>query len=233
MVISFIGIRNFRKLRDVKIDFSNNTTLFVGANNSGKTSAMDALRKFLIKGDGNNFIYNDLTVTNRKAINEIGSRWVVKDSEKPVDLSDWIDIVPTMDIWLEVQNNEFHYVANIIPTLKWKGGKLGVRRCFLPKDIGKLFDDYQEAYYQSRDTESSDKNIDKVKLYPQNLCEFIERHLAQYFEMKAFILDPEKINEEQITDFGFECEEKNPFSGLIKIDMIYAQRGFSDADSSN
>ena len=101
MVISFIGIRNFRKLRDVKIDFSNDTTLFVGANNSGKTSAMDALRKFLIKGDGNKFIYNDLTVTNRKPINEIGSKWVVKDSKKPVDLSDWIDIVPTMDIWIQ------------------------------------------------------------------------------------------------------------------------------------
>lgn len=76
MEISFISIRNFRKLRDVKIDFSNDTTLFVGANNSGKTSAMDALRKFFLKGDGNNFIYNDFTVTNRNPINSIGHEWI-------------------------------------------------------------------------------------------------------------------------------------------------------------
>ncbi len=233
MLISFIGIRNFRKLNDVKIDFSNDTTLFVGANNSGKTSAMDALRKFLIKGDCNNFVYNDLTVTKRKPINEIGTMWVAKDAKKPIDLSAWINIVPTMDIWLEVENNEFHYVSNIIPTLEWEGGKLGVRLCFLPKDIGKLFDDYLNAYSQSRDTERSDKNTNGVKLFPQNLCEFVERYLIQYFEIKSFILDPKKINQVQITDFGCECEEKNPFIGLVKIDMIYAQRGLSDADSSN
>jgi predicted ATP-dependent endonuclease of OLD family len=233
MNISFIGIKNFRKLRDVKIDFSDDTTLFVGANNSGKTSAMDALRKFLLKGDGNNFIYNDFTVTVRKLINNIGNNWVMQEAEKPSGLSDWIDIVPTMDIWLEAENDEFHYVSNIIPTLDWTGGKLGLRLSLFPKDIGKLFDDYREAFYQSRNTENSDKNTDSVKLYPQDLCEFIERHLTQYFEIKTFILDPTKIEEIQDTDFDCECEEKNPMNGLVKIDMIYAQRGLSDADSSN
>ena len=43
MNISFINIKNFRKLTDVKIDFSDDTTLLVGANNSSKTSAMDSL----------------------------------------------------------------------------------------------------------------------------------------------------------------------------------------------
>jgi hypothetical protein len=41
-----------------------------------------------------------------------------------VDLSDWVHIAPTMDVWLEVESNELHYVANIIPTLNWSGGKL-------------------------------------------------------------------------------------------------------------
>ena len=141
MNVSFINIKNFRKLTDVRIDFSDDTTLFVGANNSGKTSAMDALRKFLVKGDGNNFIYNDFTVTVRRLINNIGNNWVMTEAEKPSELSDWLDIVPTMDIWLEVKNNEFHYVSNIIPTLDWTGGKLGIRLSLFPKDIGKLFDD--------------------------------------------------------------------------------------------
>ena len=47
MRIAFVDIRNFRKLKQCHIDFSNETTVFVGANNSGKTSAMDALGKFL------------------------------------------------------------------------------------------------------------------------------------------------------------------------------------------
>ena len=50
MNISSVCIQNFRKLYQCHIDFSNDTTLFVGANNSGKTSAMDALGKFFLAG---------------------------------------------------------------------------------------------------------------------------------------------------------------------------------------
>lgn len=45
MKILTINIQNFRKLLQCRIDFSEKTTIFVGANNSGKTSAMDALER--------------------------------------------------------------------------------------------------------------------------------------------------------------------------------------------
>jgi predicted ATP-dependent endonuclease of OLD family len=227
--IEKIRIVNFRKLKDVQIELSKEKTLFVGANNSGKTSAMDALRKFLIKGDGNNFIYNDLIVSNRRKIIEIGSSWTGTEAQKPIDLSDWVDIVPTMDVWLNVNDDEFHYVAHVIPTLDWAGGTLGVRLSYLPKDIGKLFDDYRTEYNRARETEDGREK----KLYPVTLCDFIERNLAKYFEIKSFILDPQKANEVQVTDFAHECDNKRPFDGLIKIDMIDAQRGLADVDSSN
>jgi predicted ATP-dependent endonuclease of OLD family len=232
MRISTISINNFRKLKNIKIDFSEETTLFVGANNSGKTSAMDALRKFLVKGESNSFIYNDITVTNRKSINLIGDQWVITDSKKPDDLSEWIDIVPSMDVWLDVENDEFHYVASLIPTLEWTGGRLGVRLCYFPKDIGKLFDDYKIAYFQARETEKSNQNS-KIKLKPRNLCEYIDSNLAKYFVVKSYILDPDKADAEQMVDFDNECESAYPFEGIIKIDMIDAQRGLADADSQN
>ncbi len=47
MYIKDIEIGNFRKLKSVRIAVSDETTVFVGANNSGKTSAMLALRYFL------------------------------------------------------------------------------------------------------------------------------------------------------------------------------------------
>jgi predicted ATP-dependent endonuclease of OLD family len=52
MRIAFVEINNFRKLLAVRIDLTENKTLFVGANNSGKTSALLALRRFLVdRGD--------------------------------------------------------------------------------------------------------------------------------------------------------------------------------------
>lgn len=75
MRILEINIQNFRKLLQCHIEVSKKTTLFVGANNSGKTSAMDALGKFLAD---RNFTFNDITISERSAINAIGERWIQK-----------------------------------------------------------------------------------------------------------------------------------------------------------
>ncbi|RYG29124.1 MAG: DUF2813 domain-containing protein, partial [Burkholderiales bacterium] len=73
MHIEFIEVGNFRKLKGVRIDMAEDTTLLVGANNSGKTSAMHALRHFLV--DGGRFSTHDFTLSHWHAINQIGDAW--------------------------------------------------------------------------------------------------------------------------------------------------------------
>lgn len=234
MKITSVNIQNFRKLHRCRIDFSKENTLFVGANNSGKTSAMDALAKFL---SGRSFVFNDLTISNRAEINKIGDVWADKECDKPDDLKKWEAFLPTLDVWLDVESNEIHYVANIIPTLKWRGGKLGIRLVFQPKDISNLFDDYRDAYFAARTTEASGSGEDEtdMRLFPKNLCGFLEEKLTTYFSIKSYILDPEKSDHEQIqpTPYKMECFTDNPLKGIIKIDMIDAQRGFADPDASD
>jgi len=231
MKITSITVQNFRRLLQCRIDISKQTTLFVGANNSGRTSAMDALGKFLA---GRSFDFNDITISNRATINEIGLKWVEKECEQPTDLREWDLIVPKMDIWLEVSRNEIHYVADIIPTLKWRGGGLGVRLAFFPKDISKLFSEYRETYFAARTTESINTEGDNAfSLFPKDLCTFLEKKLALYFSVKSYILDPShpEVDSPQSTPFETECLTDNPLKGIIKVDMINAQRGFSDPDN--
>ena len=233
MKISSIYIQNFRKLLKCHIDFSKETTLFVGANNSGKTSAMDVLGKFLA---GRGFVFNDITISNRTAINEIGTEWIDPECKMPEDLLKWEPVLPQMDIWLEVSRSEIYYVANIIPTLKWRGGKLGVRLSFLPKNISQLFADYREAYFAARTTEAAKSGASTtITLFPKALCDFLEGKLASYFSIKSYILDPSQSDADppQPTPFGMECFTDNPLKGIIKVDMIDAQRGFSDPDASS
>lgn len=232
MKILTINIQNFRKLLQCRIDVSENTTIFVGANNSGKTSAMDALGKFL---SDRRFTFNDITISKRTAINKIGYEWIQEKCEKPVDLTKWDSIIPKMDIWLDVPRNEIHYVADIIPTLKWRGGKLGVRLALLPKDVAKLFTEYREAYLAARQTENAQtkERKDSIHLYPQELCDFLEKNLSVYFSIKTFILNPTQIDFDnpQMTPFEMECFTERPLKGIIKVDMIDAQRGFADPDN--
>lgn len=235
MKILTINIQNFRKLLQCRIDFSEKTTLFVGANNSGKTSAMDALGKFL---SDRKFTFNDITISKRIAINAIGDAWVQEKCEEPKDLMEWDPIIPKMDIWLDVPRNEIHYVADIIPTLKWRGGKLGVRLAFLPKDIAKIFADYREAFFAARQTEKaqSKKKTGKngnIHLYPKDLCEYLDKNFNALFVIKTFILNPEHedFDKPQVTPFEMECFTDRPLKGIVKVDMIDAQRGFADPDN--
>jgi hypothetical protein len=69
MYIKHFEIDNFRKLKTVRVDFAKDKTVFVGANNSGKTSAMVALRRFLV--DSSSFSINDLTLSNWKTLNSL------------------------------------------------------------------------------------------------------------------------------------------------------------------
>lgn len=129
-----------------------------------------------------------------------------------------------------------HYVADIIPTLKWRGGRLGVRLALFPKDIEKLFAEYREAYFAARITEKANtKNSDTFNLFPKDLCEFLGKKLNIYFSIKAYILDPAYSGSDlpQPTLFELECLTDNPLKGIVKVDMINAQRGFSDPDNAD
>lgn len=195
---------------------------------------MDALGKFLA---GRGFVFNDFTISNRSAINAIGEEWIAEKCKMPEDLVKWDNLVPMMDVWLEVEHSEIHYVASIIPTLKWRGGKLGVRLAFQPKDISKLFAEYREAYSAARTTEAVGRGKDAVhiNLYPKDLCDFLDKKLTAYFSIKSYVLDPKKSLAEppQSTPYSMECFTDNPLKGIIRIDMIDAQRGFSDPDSAD
>jgi len=227
--ISSIHIQNFKKLYCCKIDFSKDTTLFVGANNSGKTSAMDALCKFLA---GRPFVFNDFTISNRELINKIGAQWEILDCEKPESISNWSNLIPSMDVWLDISLQDIHHVVSIIPTLNWRGGLLGVRLLFQPQKIEILFTEYREAFFAARETEKKNASKEAIQLFPKNLCDFLERKLSTYFTIKSYILDPSKAADPspQETAFEMECLTDNPLKGIVRINMISAQRGFSDTD---
>ena len=146
MRIAHLEIANFRKLYSVRIELTDKTTLLVGANNSGKTSAIQALRRFLVK-KGKGFRMQDFTLAHWSAIDDIGKAWEAATDDKPVELDSilWAPLLPMLDIWLSVENNELHHVSALLPSLDWTGGLLGVRLCLRPKDLEVLYREYRIA----------------------------------------------------------------------------------------
>lgn len=230
MKIDFVRIKNFRKLKNCKIEFSDKETIFVGANNSGKTTAMDALITFLEKKD---FKTQDFTITNWNELKIIAENWVTKetldDDDKSIKLLE--PHLPSLDLWFNVDISELRYVSHIIPTLDWNGGLIGLRLILQPKNIESLVEEYILA--RKKVIDLSTKSGKAVELWPMNFWQFCDKKLNTLFEIKSYLLDPDKYDEDQeLSDQNIELEG-NPLNGLIKIHTINAQRGFSDVNSDN
>jgi predicted ATP-dependent endonuclease of OLD family len=253
MQINLVEIQNFRKLKSIRIGFAPETTLFVGANNSGKTSAMVAMRLFLLTRNQAKFSPTDFTLSNWSKINEIGERWEKATEVPDFDLSlrnEWEPILPAIDVWIGARADEIHYISHLLPTLKWSGELIGVRLRFEPVKLEALYQEYvaarstsqttmAEATAQRKTGSSSDFS---VRLWPSNLQEFLSHRnrLHTHFNVTSYILDHKLLVEPeagtakpQTLPEQAESLGKNPFEGLIRIDDIDAQRGFSDLGGSS
>jgi predicted ATP-dependent endonuclease of OLD family len=243
MRIEFVEIANFRKLRSAHVSFSKESTVFVGANNSGKTSAMVALRYFLVPREQSSFTLNDFTLSGWPTIDAAGLAWEqAKEANAPLPEPKLDDVLPFLDVWLHVDDTEVHYVRKILPTLEWTGGRLGVRLRLEPDDSSKFQAEYlaaradakaiQQAGAQ-RDDAAAAGPYEPAALWPENLTRFMERRLATYFRVKSYVLDPTKCvapehgaAKPQVLPNDSEPLDSDPFKGLIRIDEISAQRGF-------
>jgi predicted ATP-dependent endonuclease of OLD family len=242
MHISFIEIQNFRKLKSVRLDFSDRITLCVGANNSGKTSAMVALGHFLI--NPKRFTTNDFTLSDWRIFNDIGAQWEKRDltGDERAAITELESVLPTLDLWMEVNDSQIHYARELLPSLDWKGEQLGVRLRFEPKSVPEL----AKAYVAARQVAIATKEAASkagpsgasfaVRLWPHDMRAFLERKLHSHFELRYYLLDPTQVRapvngmaRPQSLPSGSEPLERNPLRGLIRIDEISAQRGLGDS----
>lgn len=239
MNITFFEIQNFRKLKACRVKIAQQETIFVGANNSGKTSAMDALILFLKQSRRKAFATTDFTLSNWSSLNHLGAQWIAAadDEEPELAVDHLLPLLPCIDVWLTADEKDLHRVVHLLPTLDWTPEEsLGVRLVFAPKNMEQLYKDFRGAYKSARTAESaSAKSESPLTLWPKSLRDFLDRQLHSQFEVQSYILDPTQcqdpvqgVAKPQSLPTHSDPLKKDPFDGLIKINVITAQRGFSD-----
>lgn len=86
MKISKVEIKNFRLLKDVRLDLEDELSLVIGKNNCGKTSLLLLLDRFLGKGAAS-FAYEDLNLDIGRALTDwIASADAAQNKPKDVDI---------------------------------------------------------------------------------------------------------------------------------------------------
>lgn len=258
MRIDFIEIRNFRRLIATRIDMAQGTTLLVGANNSGKTSAITALRYFLLQQKA--FSVNDVPISKWEHIDELGELFGNSDDPDSDIHPKWADVLPSLDVWLKVQEEEIHHVAHLIPTLDWRPDDgIGVRLQLAPRDSQDLLESFSKAKRAATDLlarraagrfADADRSVDdstgdvksetpmrsEFALWPKGLVDYLRKHMGDStMEIKAYILDPAAkkapvngVAQPQPLSADTEVLDGHPLAGLIRVDEVPAHRGLSD-----
>lgn len=107
MHIKSFRVENFRRLNDVRIDLDLETSTFVGANNSGKTSATHVFQLFLGKTRAEFQIY-DFSADCWAQFNSFDPQTENPDADLPRI---------TLDLWLDVDDENAHRVVDLLPGL--------------------------------------------------------------------------------------------------------------------
>lgn len=215
MKLTHFNIKNFRRLEDVQIDLDDGETVFVGPNNSGKTSATIIFKYFL---KGTEFRIHDFSVSKIREIDQFGSEENKDDISLPsIDLDLWFKIDPEI---------EFGRVFSLLPSTLSDIDEVGIRMSFGAKrdDINILVSAYEEA--------KSLKKVGAVVYEEFTLSRFLNSHgrLKRFFQLNYYVL--ENSCSDAIVSSLEPSEASRVLSSLLRIDFVDAQRNIDDQEAS-
>lgn len=208
MRLGSISIRNFRRLNDVSVDFESKETVFVGPNNSGKTSATAAIRSFL----GNReFKIHDFSIL---AITSIDAYDPGNESSLPqIELDLWFHIDP--------DSIAFGRVFGLATSLSADFSEIGMRCAFAVDDAAELWKHYDAAFPTKEDG---------TRKRPLSFFLGMEGNLKKYFGIKVSSL--EKLEQEFVATPLSAQEGKKLLNSLLRVDFVDAQRNIDDENAA-
>lgn len=220
-------LRNFRRLRDVHVELASDISIFVGANNSGKTSATQAMQMFL-SGGRDAFSLYDFSSHVWPVLDEIGEReGEIADVEFPT---------VSLDLWFEVGAEDLYLVIPILPSTAWAGTLVGVRVEFAPKNIAELIQNYRAARDDGRTKAAAlVGGAGDYVPWPKSLSAYLLEELRREYELRYFVLDHAQFDAKfqpvegyQPLPLGDEPGGAAVLKSLIKVDFLNAQRHLAD-----
>ncbi|QJT18064.1 ATP-dependent endonuclease [Aeromonas sp. 1805] len=231
MHLHSLVFKNFRRLKNARIDFANDLTIFVGANNSGKTSATHAIELFL-SGGKDKFTVHDFCA----------SCWA--DFENfPVEGSADAKVefpAISLDVWISVDADNLYRVVELLPRAAWEGSLVGLRIEFAAKDAAQTLANFRaKAAEAAKFAKTKEKDGQDYKPWPRNMRDYLSRELKNEYGLRYFILDEAQLKAETADAANTpkeiigdtERSGHTVINSLIKVDFLSAQRHLSDGNA--
>ncbi|MBT3552422.1 MAG: ATP-dependent endonuclease [Rhodospirillaceae bacterium] len=220
MNLRTIKVQNFRRLKDMSLDLEDDLSLVIGKNNSGKTSLLIVLDKFLgVNSDQNNFSFDDFNSDFKSAL-----KIRIEDDEETESPFPFLGI--SLKVFIEYdENDDLANIGNkVIMDLDPENRMVVIAfEYYLTEE---KFESLNNDFAALREKKKNDK-----KSKPDFFDYLRDRH-KEYFKLsrKSLEYDIEKMkeNNDVFTDL---YKEKIQIRNIINFKHISARRNVSNKDS--
>jgi hypothetical protein len=220
-------------MRDVRIELASDISIFVGANNSGKTSATQAIHAFT-SGSKEKFSLYDFSSSCWKEFDLLGNQ-PEDDAHQPQLPS------ISIDLWFEVAASDLYLVIPLLPSTAWHGTQVGLRIELAARNQGELLATFRAAREETQVKAATlkERENEKYEPWPKSLSDFLKAELLNQFELRYFILDKARFDDALNPEASYEPLPLGKAPGgaallksLIKVDNLNAQRHLADQGSA-
>ncbi len=224
-------LTNYRRFHDALIELASDISIFVGSNNSGKTSATQAVMMFL-GGDRKRFSMFDFSSPTWRQFNECG------DAEPGVDVGP-LPII-SIDLWFEVTEDDLYLVLPILPSSAWSGSLVGVRIDFAATNPTETLARYRAKKHAAGERAAGfEGDAGSYTPWPKSMTDYLQKELADEYELKYYVLDRAQYGESLTPVAGYVPaplggEVKGPavLKSLVRVDCLNAQRHLADGQTA-
>ncbi|WP_259399585.1 ATP-binding protein [Pseudoalteromonas sp. SR41-4] len=209
MKISKIQIRNFRLLKDFSLDLEDELSLILGKNNTGKTSILTALDKFLNQSSRRSITLDDFNVGLKKVL----LQYLSGVKELPIE-NCYQPLGIELKVYIEyTEQDDLSQVSSLIMSLDPDDNNIVFKFEYNidHEQLIKLKDDY---------TEQSEKFDNNPEL-------FLKEHLGDYFgsvKKKSLLFTDEAV-------FIDLVKENIPLNDILSFNFISAKRSVTNKDN--
>ncbi len=171
MYLHSYRIKNYRRLRDVYIELASDISIFVGSNNSGKTSATQALYAFA-SGSKAKFSLYDFSSACWKDFDVLGNL-----PEGGAEQPELPSI--SLDLWFEVAVSDLYLVMPLLPGIAWQGTQVGIRIEFAPRNCVELLGKFRTARAEAKEKVAAleKRENEKYVPWPKSLTDYLKNEL--------------------------------------------------------
>ena len=222
MKIYKIQVENFRLLKEFSIDVEDELSLVIGKNNTGKTSILSVLDKFLNHSDRNKFYYDDFNIDYKEELNRI-----IDGSE--IDFQDYTETGIKLKLFINYTDTcNLENVSRVMMDLDPDNNLivLGFEYVLPYEKYSELRSDWgQFKAKEAQKRESSPQYKEK------NLCDFLSDKHADYFRLRRKSIEIAKdthiVNELNFIDLD---KEQISTKDIINFKYISARREVANKD---